>query len=119
MSDVQNEPEHVEVKRIVPPPLPMSQPTPVWRRPSYLGALAVAGLSDVISVGDALVFPVQLAVDLVTAIALWMIMGFRLYLLLPLIVEAIPGVAMFPTWLLVVAAYGVLPLKPAEPPVQH
>jgi hypothetical protein len=39
-----------------------------------------------------------------------MIMGFRLPLLLPLIVEAIPGIAMFPTWVLVVAAYGVVPV---------
>ena len=65
-------------------------------------ALGVAGLSDIISFWTEFVPPVQWAVDGSTAILLFLILGRRLALLPGLIAEAIPGMAIFPVWILVV-----------------
>jgi hypothetical protein len=94
---------------LLPPTSGASPPAPVaaaQRRFSF-GALAVALVSDVLSVGFELVPPLQLALDGATALALWGLCGWRWPLLPALIVEAIPGLALFPTWSLVV---GTLPL---------
>jgi hypothetical protein len=48
--------------------------------------------------------PVQWMVDLVTALLLFGLLGWRWALLPGLVAEAIPGVAVFPVWLLVVAS---------------
>jgi hypothetical protein len=89
---------------------------PAYRRRLIL-AFAVAAVSDVVSVWTELVPPVQWAVDIGTAALLFMILGFRWLLLPALVAEAIPGVAMFPFWVLVVgsvAVYGAIknPVKP-------
>ena len=52
----------------------------------------------------AFVPPVQWMVDLVTALLLFGLLGWRWALLPGLVAEAIPGVAVFPVWLLVVAS---------------
>lgn len=70
--------------------------------PRKVAALAIALVSDAISVGTTFVPPAQIVVDLVTAALLFAVLGRRWPLLPVLIVEAIPGVAMFPTWVLVV-----------------
>jgi hypothetical protein len=70
-----------------------------WRR-----ALLVAALSDGLGFGAALLPPAQWVLDAVTAAALFAVLGFRWSLLSALFVEAVPGLAMFPTWTLVVAA---------------
>jgi hypothetical protein len=67
-------------------------------------AFLVAATSDVISFWTELVPPVQWAVDLVTALLLFMVLGWRWALLPGFVAEAIPGVAAFPVWTLVVAA---------------
>jgi hypothetical protein len=67
-------------------------------------ALLVATASDLVSYGTAFVPPVQWAVDLVTAVLLFVLLGRRWALLPGLIAEALPGVALFPVWLLVVAS---------------
>src|SRR5262245_8311531 len=67
-------------------------------------AFLVAAASDVVSYGTAFVPPVQWAVDLVTALLLFGLLGWRWALLPGLVAEAIPGVAVFPVWLLVVAS---------------
>jgi hypothetical protein len=67
-------------------------------------ALLVATASDLVSYGTTFVPPVQWAVDLVTAVLLFVLLGRRWALLPGLIAEAIPGVAVFPVWLLVVAS---------------
>jgi hypothetical protein len=61
-------------------------------------------LADGLSVFLAIAPPVEWAVDLVTAILLFMVLG-RQWILLPgLIMEAIPGLYVFPFWLLTVGA---------------
>jgi uncharacterized membrane protein YtjA (UPF0391 family) len=47
---------------------------------------------------------VQWAVDLATALLLFVLLGWRWALLPGLVAEAIPGIAVFPVWVLVVAA---------------
>ena len=67
-------------------------------------AFLVAAISDVVSFWTELVPPVQWAVDLVTALLLFIVLGWRWALLPGFVAEAIPGVAAFPVWTLVVAA---------------
>jgi len=83
-------------------------------QPKWRWAMLVALLSDVISFGlDGLLglFSmgvsdlVQIPIDLATAGIMVAILGFRWTLAIPLVAEAIPGVAMFPTWTLAVAFY--------------
>lgn len=67
-------------------------------------AFTVAVLADGLSVFLTLAPPVQWVIDLVTAIVLFMVLG-RQWILLPgLIMEAIPGLYVFPFWVLVVGA---------------
>lgn len=96
-------------------------PAPAPHKRFSWPALAVALLSDVLSVGFELIPPLQLALDIVTALALWALCGWRWPLLPALIVEAIPGLALFPTWTLVVGTLPFLPQAkgpPALPPDQ-
>jgi hypothetical protein len=65
-------------------------------------ALAVAGVSDVLAFAVALVLPAQLAIDIATALILFLILGRRWAILPGLIAEAIPGMGIFPVWVLVV-----------------
>jgi hypothetical protein len=75
-------------------------------------ALIVAGVSDAISVFAEFVPPVQVAVDLVTGCVLFAVLGFRWPLLPVLVIEAIPGLAAFPTWVLAVGVLaGVTPTR--------
>lgn len=70
-------------------------------------AFAVAAVSDVLSVWLEFVPPLQWALDVVTAGLLFLILG-RQWLILPgLIAEAIPGVAVFPFWVVVVGSIAV------------
>jgi hypothetical protein len=70
-------------------------------------AFLVAAASDLISYWAVLVPLVQWGVDLVTALSLFVILGWRWALLPGLVVEAIPVLAVFPFWVLVVAAVGI------------
>ncbi|HMU61690.1 MAG TPA: hypothetical protein PKA66_07905 [Gemmatimonadales bacterium] len=70
-------------------------------------AFAIAALSDAASFAVALAPPLQWAVDGVTALLLFAVLGWQWPLLPGLLVEAIPGVAAFPFWVLVVGAVGV------------
>jgi hypothetical protein len=67
-------------------------------------AFLVAAASDVVSYGTEFVPPVQWVVDVVTALLLFILLGWRWALLPGLVAEAIPGVAAFPAWVLVVAS---------------
>lgn len=67
-------------------------------------ALLVAMASDIVSYGTAFAPPVQWTVDLVTALLLFVLLGRRWAILPGLVAEAIPGIAMFPVWILVVAS---------------
>jgi len=93
-----------------PPPKPSVEPRPQEGRKASLTktrlalAFLIAATSDVVSSWTELVPPVQWAVDLVTALLLFMVLGWQWALLPGFVAEAIPGVAAFPVWTLVVAA---------------
>jgi hypothetical protein len=71
-------------------------------RTRFVIAFGVAAVSDLLSLGTEFVPPVQWAVDLATASLLFWILGRRWAILPGLIAEAIPGLAAFPVWVLVV-----------------
>jgi hypothetical protein len=71
-------------------------------RARFAIAFGVAAISDFVSMWTELVPPIQWAVDLGTAALLFLILGRRWALLPGLIVEAIPGMGVFPVWVLVV-----------------
>ena len=73
------------------------------RRRLALG-FTIAALADGLSVFLTFTPPVQWAVDLVTAILLFVALGWQWILLPGLIMEAIPGLYVFPFWVLVVGA---------------
>jgi hypothetical protein len=84
------------------------EPAPAADRKRRLAmAFAVAGISDVLSVWLEFVPPLQWTLDVVTAGLLFLILG-RQWLILPgLIAEAIPGLALFPFWVLVVGSIAI------------
>lgn len=82
-------------------------------------AFAVAAVSDVISLGDWMFPPVQIVVDVATALLLWMLMGWHWPMLPALIAEAIPGIELFPSWTLVAGAYLVYPRSARSGGHQH
>lgn len=71
-------------------------------------ALAIAVASDTASIWLEFVPPLEWALDLVTAAALYVVLGRQWVLLPALIAEAIPGLAAFPAWVLVVLSVGVM-----------
>lgn len=73
---------------------------PSWKR--FAIAFGVAAFSDVLSVWTEFAPPVQWTFDLITASVLFLILGRRWAILPGLVAEAIPGLAAFPVWVLVV-----------------
>lgn len=72
-------------------------------------ALVVAGLADLVQLGffpvfgeGALSIPDDV-LDVVVAIVLFALLGFSWRVLIALVVELVPGVALFPSWTAVVA----------------
>jgi hypothetical protein len=76
-----------------------------WKR--WALAFGVAAVSDMISFWTEFVPPIQWIVDLTTAGLLFLILGKRWAILPGLITEAIPGMGIFPVWVLVVASIAV------------
>jgi hypothetical protein len=75
------------------------------RRPSrkrQAVAFLIAAVSDVLSFWMVLALPVQWLIDLGTALLLFLVLGRRWAILPGLIAEAIPGMGVFPVWVLVV-----------------
>jgi hypothetical protein len=89
-------------KEIILPPAATAQPARRYSRGKVAIAFGVAAVSDVLSIWMTFLPPAQLAVDLVTALVLFWILGKRWALLPGFIAEAIPGVGVFPVWVLVV-----------------
>jgi len=84
-------------------------------------AFGVAAASDVLSFWTVIAPPVQWALDVGTAFILFLILGQRWALLPGLIAEAIPGMGVFPIWILVVASIALYdgikkPSKALDPP---
>jgi hypothetical protein len=65
-------------------------------------AFGIAALSDIASMLTEFAPPLQWVVDLATAGLLFLVLGRRWALLPGLLLEAIPGMGVFPVWLLVV-----------------
>jgi hypothetical protein len=70
-------------------------------------AFAIAALSDAVGAFVTLTPPIMWAVDAVTAVLLFVVLGWHWLLLPGLVMEAIPGVGVLPFWLLVVGAIAV------------
>jgi len=79
-----------------------------FKKPGYRAALAVALVSDALSYGFALLPFMQWMVDIVTALALWALLGFKWPLMPALAVEVVPGIELYPAWTLAVASYAAL-----------
>ena len=80
------------------------------KRPSRtrLGiAFGVAAVSDLFAIFTTIAPPAQLALDVGTAAVLFLILGRRWALVPGLIAEAIPGMGVFPVWILVVLSIAI------------
>jgi len=70
-------------------------------------AFAVAAVSDFFSFCATIAPPAQWALDVGTAVALFLILGRRWALLPGLVAEAIPGMGVFPVWILVILSIAI------------
>jgi hypothetical protein len=94
---------------------PQPQPRARFSRRRLASAFTLAAPADGLSVFLTLTPPVQWAIDLVTAILLFVVLGWQWILLPGLVMEAIPGLYVFPFWVLVVGAvamWGTVRPKP-------
>jgi hypothetical protein len=85
--------------------LSAAEPTAFFKRHSRARiaiAFGVAAISDALSFWVVFAPPLQWVLDLATAVILFLVLGRRWALLPGLIAEAIPGMGIFPVWLLVV-----------------
>jgi hypothetical protein len=67
-------------------------------------AFLVAAVSDAGSIPAEAIPPLEWGIDIVTAVLLLLILGFHWQFVPALIVEAIPGLAVFPSWMAAVLA---------------
>src|ERR1017187_4113387 len=81
--------------------------TPVSRKGRLAAAFTVAILSDILSAWLEFLPPIQWTLDIVTAGLLFLLLGRQWVILPALIAEAIPGLAVFPFWVLVVSSIAV------------
>lgn len=75
-----------------------------------VGALLIAGASDLVGGSLDATFagvPATIPLDILTALALWTILGRPVLLLVALIAEALPGIGVLPLWTAVVIAIAV------------
>src|SRR5271154_394294 len=85
-------------------PVEMLSPIPRPSRKRLALAFVIAALSDVLSFFTVLAPPMQWAIGVGTALLLFLILGRRWAILPGLIAEAIPGMGVFPVWVLVVVS---------------
>jgi hypothetical protein len=105
------------VKTIVLPPTEAPAPIKRHSRAQLAAAFGVAAISDVLSMWVTFAPPIEWALDVATAFALFLILGRRWALLPGLVAEAIPGMGIFPVWVLVVLSIIIYDgiKKPAKP----
>ena len=75
-----------------------------WKQPRWRWTLVVAVLSDAVGFGLVMAPPLHWAVDAITAVLHFVVLGFRWGLLVALSVEVVPAIQVFPAWTLVVLA---------------
>ncbi|MBZ5660006.1 MAG: hypothetical protein LAO08_06325 [Acidobacteriia bacterium] len=88
----------------VPENAAAAPPTPIKRhtRATLAIAFGIAAVSDFLAMWTVIAPPLQITLDVATAFVLFLILGRRWALLPGLIAEAIPGMGVFPVWVLVV-----------------
>jgi hypothetical protein len=101
MQSIRNDPMDAS-KEIVLAPVSAAAPSKRPSRARMAMAFAVAAVSDFCAIWAKFAPPFEWALDIGTAFALFLILGRRWVLLPGLIAEAIPGLAVFPWWVLVV-----------------
>jgi hypothetical protein len=113
-SGPRSQPPPVLVTEVLPPapgavpPLPGEHQLPHGlTRTQMIVAFIIAGVSDAISGFAAFAPPIQWVVDILTAGALFAVLGWRWLLLPGLVMEAVPGVGVIPFWVLVVSGIAV------------
>jgi hypothetical protein len=79
-----------------------------WKKKGWRWALGIAVVSDALGFGLAWLPPIQWAIDAITALSLFIALGFRWGLLPALAIEVVPGLQVFPTWILAVVAMAAL-----------
>ena len=83
-----------------------SAPSPSQIKPhsraTFAIAFGIAAVSDLLAIWLVIAPPLQVALDVATALVLFLILGRRWALLPGLVAEAIPGMGVFPVWVLVV-----------------
>jgi hypothetical protein len=94
-------------KTIVLTPAEPDPPLKRHSRAKMAIALGVAAVSDALSIWITFAPPLQWTLDLATAVVLFVIFGKRWALLPGLVMEAIPGMGVFPWWVLVVLSIGL------------
>jgi len=92
---------------VLPPGTRNPLPSLRFSRSRLALAFTLAALADGLSVFLTLTPPVQWAVDLVTALLLFAVLGWQWVLLPGLLMEAVPGLYIFPFWAIVVGAVAV------------
>src|SRR5512139_1245104 len=92
----------------------MSTPSPRKPGRNLKLAFTIAAAADLVSILLALAPPLQWAVDLSAAFFLFLVLGRNRLLLPGLIMEAIPGLYIFPFWVLVVAIIAVKGVLPGQ-----
>ena len=75
-----------------------------WKYPRWRWALLTAVVSDALGLWLTLYLPAVWVLDAITAVVLFVVLGFRWPLLPALAIEVAPGLQIFPAWTLVVAA---------------
>lgn len=81
------------------------------RNPRWRIALIAAILSDALAYLLLPLPPAQWALDIITAVILFISFGFPWTLLMAFVMEVIPGVELFPAWTLAVLAIGAVRYK--------
>jgi hypothetical protein len=89
-------------KSIILTPAETTSPFQRHSRAKMATAFGVAAVSDALSIWLTFAPPIQWTLDLATAAVLFLIFGRRWVLLPGLVMEAIPGLGVFPWWVLVV-----------------
>jgi hypothetical protein len=108
-----------EVRPVMVSPGQGIVPTKRASRARFAIAFGVAAISDFLSMWTEFTPPIQWVVDLVTAGLLFLILGRRWALLPGLIAEAIPGMGLFPVWVLVVMSIIVYDEIKGHKPIQR
>jgi len=78
--------------------------SPRFSKRQIVLAIIIAGVSDALCASVLFAPPIVWAVDLLTAVLLFAVLGWQWLLLPGLVLEAIPGLGVIPFWLLVVGA---------------